>query len=125
MRLEYRPVDRRKPESLVFASYRQTNPSAGETAMVARVFELVGTTNKVCIEISAADGKLLSNTYALINESDWTGILIEGNKKSFGDLQATYANCSRVRLVNRYADLATNTSTAYWRRPAALRNLTF
>jgi hypothetical protein len=106
MRLEFHPVDRRNPKSLMFDSHRQgTISSAG---MVARVFELIGATNKVCIEIGAADGKWLSNTYALINDGGWTGILIEGSKKSFGELQATYAGCPRATLVNRYADLGAN-----------------
>jgi hypothetical protein len=107
MRLEYIPVDRRKPESLALQAFRRDVTSqSGEDGLISRIFELIGTTNRVCIEFGAAEGKALSNTWSLINEHGWRGILIEGHPGRFRELQANYGACPRATLINRYIDLA-------------------
>ena len=107
MRLEYAPLDRRKPESLALLDFRRDVTSqSGEDGIIARIFELTGATNKVCIEFGAAEGKALSNTWSLINEHGWRGILIEGHPGRFRELQANYASCPRATLISRYIDLA-------------------
>ena len=107
VRLEYTPVDRRKPESIALQAFRRDVTSqSGEDGVIARIFELIGTTNKVCIEFGAAEGKALSNTWSLINEHGWRGILIEGHPGRFRELQSNYASCPRATLINRHIDLA-------------------
>jgi hypothetical protein len=107
MRLEYTPLDRRKPESIALQAFRcDVTSQSGEDGVIARIFELIGTTNKVCIEFGAAEGKALSNTWSLINEHEWRGILIEGHPGRFQELQSNYASCPRATLINRYIDLA-------------------
>jgi len=107
VRLEYTPVDRRKPESIALQAFRcDVTSQSGEDGVIARIFELIGTTNKVCIEFGAAEGRALSNTWSLINEHGWRGILIEGHPGRFQELQSNYASCPRATLINRYIDLA-------------------
>lgn len=109
MRLECIPFDRRKPESIPFQAFRRDITSqCGEDGVIARIFELIGTYNKVCIEFGAAEGRALSNTWSLINGHGWHGILIEGHPGRFRELKANYASCSRARLINRYIDVAGN-----------------
>jgi hypothetical protein len=103
MRLEYLPLDRRNPESIVFEPFRRDVTSQnGEDGIVARIFELMGATNRVCIEFGAADGRKFSNSWALINEKGWSGILIEGRESSFQELRSTYAGNPLVQAINRY-----------------------
>jgi len=109
MRLEHLSTEPRRPGSPPFEAYRRNVTSQdGEDGILARLFELLGTTNKTCIEFGAADGKWLSNTWSLIRNGDWDGILIEGQESSFRELERSYAGLSRVRLFNRYVDLAAN-----------------
>jgi hypothetical protein len=107
MRLEYIPVDRRKPESIALQAFRRNVTSQnGEDGVIAKIFELIGTTNMVSIEFGAAEGRALSNTWSLINENGWRGILIEGHPGRFRELRANYASCPRAKLINRYIDFA-------------------
>ncbi len=103
MRLEYRPVDLTKPSSTCLREFRNDVMSQnGEDGVIAKLFDLIGTTNKLCIEFGAWDGKLYSNTWALIHRANWSGILIEGASDRFRDLESTYATNDTIKLLNRY-----------------------
>lgn len=75
----------------------------GEDGIIEKVFEIIPKEqNYWCVEFGAWDGKYLSNTYKLLKEENWKGILIEGNSKKFVDLQKTYENSPHVILLNKY-----------------------
>lgn len=57
----------------------------GEDGVIAKIFEIIGTRSKTCIEFGAWDGFHLSNTASLWT-SGWKGVLIEGHAKRFQDL---------------------------------------
>lgn len=106
-RLELRRRSRRKPESLVLEPYRRDVTSQnGEDGIIERIFEIVGATNRWCVEFGAWDGKLYSNTWNLIANHGWTGVLIEGEADRFEDLKRTYADLpQRAHLVNCFVTL--------------------
>ncbi|MGO1118545.1 hypothetical protein ACTL6U_07570 [Rhodovibrionaceae bacterium A322] len=68
----------------------------GEDGIFQKLFEIIGTENKWCVEFGAWDGKNLSNTYNLIHNQNWQGVLIEGDKSRFGDLEVTYGDNERA-----------------------------
>ena len=51
----------------------------GEDGILAKIFDLIGTTSRVCIEFGAWDGFRLSNTANLWTKG-WRGVLIEGER---------------------------------------------
>jgi hypothetical protein len=106
-RLELRHKSRRNPTSLVLEPYRRDVTSQnGEDGIIERIFEIIGPANRWCVEFGAWDGKLYSNTWNLIVNRGWTGLLIEGSRERFVDLQRTYAECAgRTHLVNRFVTL--------------------
>jgi len=106
-RLELRRKSRLDPASLVLEPYRRDVTSQnGEDGIIERIFEIVGTANKWCVEFGAWDGKLYSNTWNLIANHGWTGLLIEGSRERFEDLRRTYADLpQRTHLVNRFVTL--------------------
>ena len=57
----------------------------GEDGIIEKIFSIIGTESKVCIEFGAWDGFHMSNT-ALLWTNSWKGILIEGSKKRFKTL---------------------------------------
>jgi len=58
----------------------------GEDGVIEKIFEIIGTGSKVCIEFGAWDGFHLSNTANLWKNKGWKGVLIEGNKARFKEL---------------------------------------
>ncbi|MEI8196914.1 MAG: hypothetical protein WCI73_13520, partial [Phycisphaerae bacterium] len=63
----------------------------GEDGILQKIFEVLGIQRGTCVEFGAWDGKLNSNTYHLITQQNWRGLLIEGSAKKFADLVQTYA----------------------------------
>jgi hypothetical protein len=57
----------------------------GEDGLVEAVFELIGTTNKWCFEVGAADGVFYSNTKRL-RDQGWSAVLIEKEHAEFAKL---------------------------------------
>lgn len=101
--LRYRPVNRVKPESTYLQVVRRNVTSqAGEDGIIERVFSMITSSNKWCVEFGAWDGKHFSNTYNLITNRGWRGALIEGDRNRFHDLCETYAGNDRVRAINRF-----------------------
>lgn len=92
---------------------------SGEDGIIAQIFSIMGTRNQYCVEFGAWDGKFASNTWALINQHGWGGLLIEGSPEKFADLRQTYLGNERVHLVDRYVDFGVNSLDAILREAHA------
>lgn len=57
----------------------------GEDGLLARIFDLIGTTNRWCFEVGAADGVFYSNTMRL-REDGWDAVLIESSDELYEKL---------------------------------------
>ncbi len=75
----------------------------GEDGIIKKIFEIIGTTSKICVEFGASDGLFCSNTAKLITEDNWKGILIESNSKSFASLKKNMDGFNCI-LLNKYVD---------------------
>lgn len=62
----------------------------GEDGVIERIFGVLGTRSKVCVEFGAWDGFHLSNTAHLWTHG-WKGVLIEGDPKRFRELTVNVA----------------------------------
>lgn len=63
----------------------------GEDGIIQKIFEIIGTTSKVCVEFGACNGFLLSNTANLWAHYGWKGVLIEADTKYLDALKANTA----------------------------------
>jgi len=61
----------------------------GEDGLIAACLDKVGTTNRHCFEIGAADGRFYSNTLRL-REAGWRSVLIESGADQFRKLKAEF-----------------------------------
>lgn len=83
---------------------------SGEDGILEKVFELIPNRNNWCVEFGAWDGKHFSNTYNLLQNKGWKGILIEASSKKFKELTNRYNNNNSVYVINRFVDYQGNNS---------------
>jgi len=57
----------------------------GEDGLIAALFDKIGTRNRWCFEVGAADGMKLSNTWVL-RQASWKAVLIEADDAVFAEL---------------------------------------
>jgi len=107
------PNTRVKPESTYLNQYESNVASqSGEDGIIEKIFEIMGISNHWCVEFGAWDGKLNSNTWNLLSNQNWKGILIEGNSAKFLDLLAEYQNNDKVIPVNSYVGMSSGEANA-------------
>lgn len=59
----------------------------GEDGIISKIFEIIGTGDKICVEFGAADGFWYSNTANLwTHDSSWRAYLIEADQRWFDKL---------------------------------------
>jgi hypothetical protein len=96
-------------EDIYFAQFsRNSTSQCGEDGILEEIFRLLplSTPFPYCVDIGAWDGKHLSNTYTLLQEKDWGGLLVEANTGRCAEAQLLYADNSRVTCVNSFVALS-------------------
>lgn len=78
--------------------YSQT----GEDGVIAKALSLLPHRDRWCVEFGAWDGKHLSNTYNLVENDQYSVILIEGDKKKHQELCREYPFQDRGIFVNKF-----------------------
>lgn len=58
----------------------------GEDGILEEILNRIEVTNRWFCEFGAWDGKHLSNTYRLLEEKGWKGVMIEGDKQKYAEL---------------------------------------
>jgi len=106
------PTSRVKPESAYLQKFRRDVTSqCGEDGIVEKIFEILGVTDKWCVEFGAWDGKHYSNSWALINHDGWNAVLVEGDEQKYSELVERYSEIERVRTVNARVDFEVGESS--------------
>lgn len=78
-----------KFEDVEFRAFSQN----GEDGILLYIFAIIGTTNKKCIEMCAADG-LECNTANLIINHGWEGLLFDGRRELVRRGRKFYVSCA-------------------------------
>ncbi|MFH1562464.1 MAG: hypothetical protein ABIF11_03470 [Nitrospirota bacterium] len=79
-----------------------TYSQAGEDGIIEKILDVLPKKDKWCVEFGAWDGVSCSNTRNLIENHDYSAILIEGNKTTFKELQKNYSQNPKVITINRF-----------------------
>lgn len=78
----------------------KVNSQSGEDGVIEKIFEVIGTTNKWCVEFGASSGNKGNNTWRLIKEKGWSAVLLEAERALYYELREYYANDARVVCLN-------------------------
>ena len=110
-------VDRdRVPENRLLKWQRDVTSENGEDGILEKIFELIGEGGKCCVEIGANNGKTFSNTWHLIKDKDWRGVLVEKDEAAFNELVPEYEDMPNVKCVKALA-----ASSGWNRLPSLLK----
>jgi len=82
-------------------AYNKTSQH-GEDGIIEKVLEVIGESDKWCVEFGSWDGKVASNTYTLITDKDYSAVLIEASSKRFQDLKKTFGGNNKVVMLNQF-----------------------
>lgn len=80
-------------DDVQFRAYSQN----GEDGILLYLFSLLGTTNKVCVELGCGDG-IECNTANLIVNHGWTGLLVDGNVDNIQRGRNFYRRCPTTKI---------------------------
>ncbi|MDP1964218.1 MAG: hypothetical protein Q8K93_18695 [Reyranella sp.] len=101
-KIEFRGRSKVRPESNYLLKYaRNVTSQVGQDGIFEKMLEIIGIENKWCVEFGGMDGKRLSNTWNLIHNHKWSGVLMEGNTARFKELEANHAEHD-VAAFNEY-----------------------
>jgi len=81
---------------------KNVNSQGGEDGIIEKALEVIGDSNRWCVEFGAWDGMHLSNTYNLIKNRGYSAVLIEGNSKRFRELLKNFRGNSKVNPINAF-----------------------
>lgn len=90
----------RVPANRLLDFQNNITSECGEDGVLAHIFEKIGEGNRYCVEVGAHDGVRFSNTFALIRDRNWAGLLIESDRTAYQKLESAYRSLDRVRTVN-------------------------
>lgn len=103
--IDFRPVNRVRSDCAWLLDWRSDVTSQiGQDGILEKIFGVIGDGKKFCVEFGAWDGKFLSNTWNLIVNKRWNGVLIEGNLEKFKQLTLNHAG-SEVKAIRGYVGL--------------------
>jgi len=77
----------------------------GEDGIIRHIFEILPASDKWCVEFGAWDGKQHSNTFDLITNHGWDGVLIEASEAKFGELTKNYSGFPRAQCINEFVQI--------------------
>lgn len=78
---------------------RDITSQNGEDGVLEAIFDKIGVSNKWCCEFGAWDGKQFSNTYNLIAQHGWSGVLIESDPNRFSQLVTNMSGFETVTTL--------------------------
>ncbi len=102
-RIERRRVSRMNQESCWLNHYANNVRSQfGEDGIIDKIFSIIGSGSRLCVEFGAWDGEFLSNTWNLINNKGWSGVLIEGDSDRAAALAEKYIHNKNIVTIHSF-----------------------
>lgn len=74
----------------------------GEDGIIQRILDVIGPTNRHCVEFGGYDGVTMSNTARLLRKEGWQGGFIEADPELYNKLLDNYRDQPTVRAVQAF-----------------------
>ena len=87
-----------------------THSQKGEDGVLAKILQTLPATDRWCVEFGAWDGRHLSNTCNLIENSGYSAVLIEPNSKRFADLTELHRKNPKMHCINKFVGFGKDNS---------------
>jgi len=98
-------VSRGAPSNWLAQYKKKVTSQAGEDGVIEKIFQILpASAERWCVEFGAGDGQLVSNTWSLLNQGGWHGVLIEAGREPFAKLGERYRDKPRVTCLQRMVD---------------------
>lgn len=81
---------------------KNVTSQCGEDGILEKLFSCLNLVDPVCVDIGAWDGKHLSNTFSLLKDGWWRGLLVEANSERCSEAKALYANNPKVVCIESF-----------------------
>lgn len=81
---------------------RNITSEHGEDGVLKRIFEIIGTGARSCVELGALNGTHGSNVWQLVKNEGWRGVLIEADRTYFEKLQQEFFGTPGAECVNAF-----------------------
>ncbi|KZK78855.1 hypothetical protein PsAD46_04472 [Pseudovibrio sp. Ad46] len=112
--IRFLPNDLRNERSVWLQKHRNNVVTKyGEDGIIEKIFDVIGTKNKTLCDIGAADGKHHSNSYNLITNNGWRGILFEPARDRYKRLNKLYQSNRKVEIIHNYVGLDKESNLDY------------
>ncbi len=92
----------RKHSTCLYDFKKDVYTQAGEDGIIEKVLQVLPHHDKWCVEFGAWDGITFSNTRNLIENLDYSGVLLEVEKAKFLELDKNYSSSDDVITLNAY-----------------------
>lgn len=89
---------------------RNIHSQSGEDGILEEILRRLPDFPPWAVEFGAWDGKTFSNCYQLIQEREFSAVMIEANREKFVELQRTFAAQPRVCCVQEFVTFSGDTS---------------
>jgi hypothetical protein len=91
-----------KPSNWLLDYGKNVYSQTGEDGVIEKILDILPDRDSWCVEFGAWDGVHLSNTCNLIENQNYSAVLIEGSSSKFNDLKARFAQNPKIIPVNRF-----------------------
>ena len=97
-------INANKENDWLLSYMRNVTSQAGEDGIIEKIFEIIKENDKWCVEFGAWDGKKSSNTWNLITNKGWFGVLLECDSERYKQLLMTYKDNPKVTCINNFVE---------------------
>jgi len=97
-------LDSKKLPRNILLQYRKNVVSEnGEDGILEHICKKAGIKEGFCVDVGAGDGRKWSNSWNLVANHGWKGLLIESDNDNFAKLKDTYKDNARAQYIHEYA----------------------